>query len=149
MIAKNDYVPENPYKWEKVKERFLKALRQGATRGQACKRCAVDTETVRRWGRNAEIEAQMAAAEEEFFDMLEEAVLCKDVVKPTVTEGGEVEMIVNPDRALKILQTKAEGWRVKTAVEHSGKLSIMELIEGKGDESNRLSGSISDIDAVE
>lgn len=149
MIAKNDYVPENPYKWEKVKERFLKALRQGATRNQAAKRCAIDPDTARLWGRNPAISAEMDAAEEEFFDMLEEAVLCKDVVKPTVTEGGEVEMIVNPDRALKILQTKAEGWRVKTAVEHSGKLSIMELIEGKGDESNRLSGSISDIDTVE
>ncbi|NBR68489.1 MAG: hypothetical protein EBT79_14680, partial [Actinobacteria bacterium] len=103
MISKPEYIPQEPYKWAGVKERFLRYLRQGATRTQAAKRCMIDPETARTWARNPAILAEFVAAEEEFYDLLERSVLCKDYVNPECPAGDKPELLVNPDRALKIL----------------------------------------------
>lgn len=148
MISKPEYIPQEPYKWDAVKDRFLRYLRQGATRHQAAKRCMLEPKTVSRWGKIARIDMEMVAAEEEFYDLLERSVLCKDYVNPECSAGDKPELLVNPDRALKILQARAEAWKLKQAVEQTQKISIMELMENS-EHVGRVTDQLSDIDGIE
>jgi len=148
MISKPEYIPQEPYKWDAVKDRFLRYLRQGATRHQAAKRCMLEPKTVSRWGKIARIDMEMVAAEEEFYDLLERFVQCKDYVNPECPAGAKPELLVNPDRALKILQARAEAWKLKQAVEQTQKISIMELMENS-EHVGRVTDQLSDIDGIE